>query len=541
MRLMLSRGNVVSTPAKVRALAPSHAAGCIADCWCWGRIFLSWALVCSFMSPILYVVDTREDEVHFIKAKDGWRITLSRYRAAGSMVGERKQSTTAPVILCHGAFANRHTYDLGEGHSSLAVHLAKMGHDVWVLELRGHGRSYPKPTWLQTFLAQGRNEGGSWSIMKYIDNDLPAAVNYVRNHTHAKKVHWVGHSMGGVVIYSWLGLHKGNTQDFASIVTIGSALDHSKHHNNELDKGKKPANMNSTYHSLYVPKGLRSPGPAPFRWACTLFAPIGGGMWDMFVGFQYSASSIEPLSVKKLLANNFESEPWQVVFEIHTIFSKKYGMLHPQTKQPLLPQLNASLPVPLLAIAGECDLQFTPAAVARTARQLAASDSSQHVKVHVAGAGTDTCYGHYDMLMGVRAPEHVFEPIHTWLREVDEGQHWYSAEQLAQCQTARKAAGGGSGAEWLPPQSPESEALHVKPAGGGDDEGGNARKGARHPDTQRPAASSPKSHGRDESAENAPNVRPGGGSKEEGATGEESGEVKKKKNRQSGQKEKASM
>ena len=508
------------------------------------------------MSPILYVVDTREDEVHFIKAKDGWRITLSRYRAAGSMVGERKQSTTAPVILCHGAFANRHTYDLGVGHSSLAVHLAQMGHDVWVLELRGHGRSYPKPTWLQTFLAQGRNEGGSWSIMKYIDNDLPAAVNYVRNHTHAKKVHWVGHSMGGVVIYSWLGLHKGNTQDFASIVTIGSALDHSKHHNNELDKGKKPANMNSTYHSLYVPKGLRSPGPAPFRWACTLFAPIGGGLFDMFVGFQYSKSSIEPLSVKKPLANNFESEPWQVVFEIHTIFSKKYGMLHPQTKQPLLPQLNASLPVPLLAIAGECDLQFTPAAVARTARQLAASDSSQHVKVLVAGAGTDTCYGHYDMLMGVRAPEHVFEPIHTWLREVDEGQHWYSPEQLAQCQTARKVAGGGSGASWLPPQSPQLEVTgdgeYVRPSRGDKEDGGKVRTGARLGDTPGPVASSAKSPGREESAElrpepakhvltDAQNMRPGGGGKEEGAPREESGEVKKKKNRQSGQKEKASM
>ena len=34
--------------------------------------------------------------------------------------------------------------------------------------------------------------------------------------------------------------------------------------------------------------------------------------------------------------------------------------------------------------------------------------------------GSDDCYGHYDMLMGVRAPQHVFAPIHTWLREVDE-------------------------------------------------------------------------------------------------------------------------
>jgi pimeloyl-ACP methyl ester carboxylesterase len=362
---------------------------------------LVWIFACSFISPLIYVVTTREDEVHFVTSKDGWRINLARYRAAGSNVGSRKQSKTAPVILCHGAFANRMTYDLGDGHSSLAVYLSAMGHDVWVLELRGHGRSSPRPPWLQTVLAQGRNAGGSWSIMKYIDNDLPSAIAYVRNHTHAKKVHWVGHSMGGIVLYSWLGLQKGNTQDFASIVTIGSALDHSKEGNNDVDRGSQPLNMNSTYHSLYVPRSLRSPGPAPFRWACTLMAPFGGSFADFFLGFQYSKSTVDRLSIQKLLANNFEAEPWQVVFEIHTVFSKKYGMLHPQTRQPLLPQLNASLPVPLLAIAGKCDMQFTPSAVARTARHLAALDDNQHVKLLVAGEGSNQCYGHYDMLMGL--------------------------------------------------------------------------------------------------------------------------------------------
>jgi len=83
-------------------------------------IFLSWAFLCSFISPLIYVVDTREDEVHFVKSKDGWRISLARYRAAGSVVGSRKQSTTAPVILCHGAFANRMTYDLGEAGANKA-------------------------------------------------------------------------------------------------------------------------------------------------------------------------------------------------------------------------------------------------------------------------------------------------------------------------------------------------------------------------------------------------------------------------------------
>ena len=77
------------------------------------------------------------------------------------------------------------------------------------------------------------------------------------------------------------------------------------------------------------------------------------------------------------------------------------GMLHPQTKEPLLPQLNASLPVPLLAIAGECDMQFTPSAVARTARHLAALDGEQLVKLLVAGSDS-----------GLRACMHPHTCIH---------------------------------------------------------------------------------------------------------------------------------
>lgn len=103
-------------PSSPSLRAPSVRCGtgrCGSCCRMGTWIFLSWAFLCSFISPLIYVVDTREDEVHFVTSKDGWRISLARYRAAGSVVGSRKQSTTAPVILCHGAFANRMTYDLG--------------------------------------------------------------------------------------------------------------------------------------------------------------------------------------------------------------------------------------------------------------------------------------------------------------------------------------------------------------------------------------------------------------------------------------------
>eukprot|EP00291_Cryptomonas_curvata_P011844 CAMPEP_0172189260 /NCGR_PEP_ID=MMETSP1050-20130122/22418_1 /TAXON_ID=233186 /ORGANISM="Cryptomonas curvata, Strain CCAP979/52" /LENGTH=153 /DNA_ID=CAMNT_0012863921 /DNA_START=321 /DNA_END=779 /DNA_ORIENTATION=+ len=153
---------------------------------------------------------------------------MSRYLPANSTVAtrhQRRQSLAAPVILCHGAFANRVTYDLGAGRPSLAVFLAERGYDVWALELRGHGRSQ-KPPWLQNVLHQGFNvpngdAEGSWSVMAYIQHDLPAAVDYVRSRTGAARVHWVGHSMGGIVVYSWLAFAPHHADAFASVVTVG--------------------------------------------------------------------------------------------------------------------------------------------------------------------------------------------------------------------------------------------------------------------------------------------------------------------------------
>jgi hypothetical protein len=144
--------------------------------------------------------------------------------------------------------------------------------------------------------------------------------------------------------------------------------------------------------------------------------------------------------IKVLLANNFESEPWQVVFDIHNVFSKPQGMLHPVTKEPLLPKLNHSLPVPLLAFAGECDMQFKVGAVSRTAHHLAAKDSARYVRVITPGKDSGTCYGHYDLLIGHNAEKDVFTPLEEWIVEVDQGQHWYTDEDIQSCSTVSSSS-----------------------------------------------------------------------------------------------------
>src|SRR5205085_2371515 len=54
----------------------------------------------------------------------------------------------------------------------------------------------------------------------YVYHDAPAALHTVLRETGARQVHWVGHSMGGMIAYALLisPVHK----KIASAVTLGS-------------------------------------------------------------------------------------------------------------------------------------------------------------------------------------------------------------------------------------------------------------------------------------------------------------------------------
>lgn len=94
------------------------------------------------------------------------------------------------MILCHGLLSNRFNVDLDE-EASLARYLRSRGMDVWVMELRGHGGSR----------RAGPSRGFDWSIDDYIQRDLPAVIATVRRATGAARVHWFGHSLGGMLLY----------------------------------------------------------------------------------------------------------------------------------------------------------------------------------------------------------------------------------------------------------------------------------------------------------------------------------------------------
>lgn len=136
-----------------------------------------------------------------VRADDG--VDLALYRVNGGGRG------APPLLMVHGTFSNR-TFFFGAGERGLGHHLAARGHDVWVLELRGHGRSGDA----------GRRH--RWQFEDWIRRDAPAAVAGVLAATGRERLVWIGHSAGGVIGYAFAGLGQAGSGALAALVTAGS-------------------------------------------------------------------------------------------------------------------------------------------------------------------------------------------------------------------------------------------------------------------------------------------------------------------------------
>lgn len=121
--------------------------------------------------------DVRE---HRVRAADGVRLSLYRLRGGEGGV---------PVLLVPGTFSTRMLW-LGTRGQGFAWALREAGFDAWVLEQRGHGRS-EKPR--------------RWTMSDWMRLDAPAALETVLERAGAPRLHWVGHSAGGVVGAGLLG------------------------------------------------------------------------------------------------------------------------------------------------------------------------------------------------------------------------------------------------------------------------------------------------------------------------------------------------
>ncbi|MCA9562111.1 MAG: alpha/beta hydrolase [Myxococcales bacterium] len=324
--------------------------------------------------------DRLEPKRYAAETRDGWRIALYRYKP------ERPRPKQSPVLLCHGLGSNR--FDLDAPNSSLAVYLAEQGFDVWVIELRGAGSS-TRPG----FLERRRFD---WNFDDYLYHDLPAAISLILKRSRAKQIHWVGHSMGGMLAYAYLALWGASS--IRSVVTVGSPA---------FSKVSRPL-LDGLLRFYRLARPLKRVPNKAFARAGSLAPRLVRTTVGRLLA---NPKNLTPREIRGLLRVAVEDIPTTLLDQFagwykNREFSLSYGTF--DYRESL-----REIRVPVLIVAGAMDW-LTPPEDLRDVHDMLGSPDKTFLEVG-RNTGFSTDFGHIDLILGRSAQAEVFPRLSSWL------------------------------------------------------------------------------------------------------------------------------
>jgi predicted alpha/beta hydrolase len=175
------------------------------------------------------------DSFNWIATPDGHQLSL---RTLGNSSGQRPH---AAVLCLHGLFSDGRFFLNSKQHGPASV-LLDHGYQVYVGELRGHGRS----KWPST--ARKWN----WSFDEYVQQDIPALLNAV-SERHDGPIFVLAHSFAGYALLVSLGLVSKLHAKVSGVCLLASAV------NNYSELGLRKRIM---FHSAVFLGGLFGYFPA---------------------------------------------------------------------------------------------------------------------------------------------------------------------------------------------------------------------------------------------------------------------------------------
>ena len=319
-----------------------------------------------------YRVAQRQDELRFTPTADGWEIALARRTPRGA-------PRTPPVLLCHGLAANRANLDFGIDRYSLSLFLAEAGFDCFAMDLRGHGGSRRvRP-----------DAPRRWSFDTYVTQDIPAALDGIRDATGSAQVLWVGHSQGALL---GLAAAVAFPERIAAVVAMAPPTHFQAQR--ELRRLLRFAFLATGRH----------------RWLVRAAAPIAGYLHPSFTQFALNSRNVDPRLQRQLMCNVVENVSPGVLAQFLNwaradVFVSEDGAVDYRGGL-------ASARQPALFIAGARDLLAPPASV-RAGCELWGGEKELWIAGREAGLAAD--YGHSDLIFGLKAREEIFPKVRDWL------------------------------------------------------------------------------------------------------------------------------
>jgi len=347
---------------------------------------------------------------YYTQSDDGITIALRRYQP------ERLSADKCPIILCHGLSYNLLFWDLNE-QVTLARYLARKGYDVWSLSLRGACPSsqplnsfirklthfHLEPKAVSTLLRQVTVlKMIDWSVDDHINFDIPAALDFVTAQTQKKQVHWIGHSMGGMIMLAYLSEpERQNEVRIRSLVAAATPMV-------VFHPLSKPLQfLLDTEPALGV--GSRVVGTtAPATWG-VIFGDLRTPKDRLF----YNSNNMNAMTLHELFrVAEEEISAGQLKQLLSMVRFERFKSLDGKIDYTKgLERVNK----PTLFLAGSVDNMATPGTVKYAYRKIAAQDKQFAMFGRVNSHRND--YGHNDIIIGKHAHREVYPVILKWLKQ----------------------------------------------------------------------------------------------------------------------------
>ena len=329
-----------------------------------------WALVASgYHAPVT------ADEVHTVATPDHWRIRLYRHKA--------KKGPGEPVFLCHGFMSNQWNFSI-PGGESMADQLAEEGYDCWLIDLRGARSSIPA---FECNLDEP-------TVDDYLLRDIPSAIDYIRKATGHDKVHWIGHSMGGMLLYAYDAAF--GPKYLASGITLGSPIGF---------RGFK-------FHRPVVLFAVRKSSSTLFRCLQRVLVSLLNTFHPDFQAVPIGWKNMNPKIDTRGLFSSLEVPPIPVAESLASAAARGIWRIKDETVDVFENLIN--LRVPLFAIFGAADPFVPVPSIDSFFNGIPIEDKKLLLLSKENGHADD--YSHVDLVMGKAIRADVVEPILEWLR-----------------------------------------------------------------------------------------------------------------------------
>lgn len=330
----------------------------------------------------------------FAETDDGWRLGIRHYRP---MVPD---ASKYPVVLCHGLGLNGTFWTITDRH--LPAQLTDAGYEVFVVDMRGSGASHRVGTvgWVnsglrQTILPELGSE--AWTMDDQALHDVPATLEYVRRATGKERVNWVGHSLGGMLMFAFFECSPDRAK-VANFVAMGAPAC--------IAESPERWQMLKANRGLQVLLGGLSTGRIARPMA--IYRPRSLAKVDRFY---YTAANVEKETIDRFYGYTLE-DPGPGALKQLADYLANGHLRSSDAKVDYFARL-AEVQVPTLVVAGDGDILADLPSNWQTYQAIGSPDKTFYRFGRSHGHYAD--YGHCDLVWSRHAPDEIFPAIIQWL------------------------------------------------------------------------------------------------------------------------------